>query len=58
MKNTPACSGTLILLFALTAAPFLNGCGDFWQAPTGSGGTTATTTTLTASTTTRWSARP
>ncbi len=44
-----ACSGRALSLLALAGAAFLTGCGDFWQAPSGS---TASTTTLTASPTT------
>ena len=47
MKDKLNSAGMIIMLLTLSATPFLAGCGDFWQAPSG-GGTTASTTTLTA----------
>ena len=46
MKNKVDCAGTVLLFLTLAVAPLLAGCGDFWQAPTGS---TVTTTTVAAS---------
>ena len=46
MKDKSISAGTILLLLTLAATPFLAGCGDFWQAPTG-GGSTASTTALT-----------
>jgi hypothetical protein len=40
-----------VLFIALLTAALLSGCGDFWQAPGGSTGTTASSTTLTAAST-------
>src|SRR5271157_2228456 len=48
MKDKSMSAGMILMLLMLAAAPFMAGCGDFWQAP-GSTGTTASTTTLTAS---------
>jgi ABC-type phosphate transport system substrate-binding protein len=48
----PIRSRTVPILLSCAAAVLLAGCGDFWQAPSGSSGTTASTTTLTASTST------
>ena len=48
MKDKSMSTGMILMLLTLAATPFLAGCGDFWQAPSGTG-TSATTTTLTAS---------
>src|ERR1700722_13350206 len=49
MMSRPGRSGWILLLLAVAVVPFLAGCGDFWQAPTG---TTVSTVTLMPSTTT------
>lgn len=45
MKSIAVRSATGMMLLALAATPCLTGCGDFWQAPTGSGTSTSTGTT-------------
>jgi hypothetical protein len=48
MKDKSMSAGTILMLLTLAATLFLAGCGDFWEAPNGKTGTTASTTTLTA----------
>jgi hypothetical protein len=50
VKQKPFSRRKAVFLIALVTAPLLSGCGDFWQAPGGSTGTTASSTTLTAGT--------
>jgi hypothetical protein len=47
MKDKPMSAGIILMMLMLAGAPLLAGCGDFWEAPAGKTGTTATTTALT-----------
>ncbi len=48
MKDKSMSAGTILMPLTLAVTLLLAGCGDFWEAPSGNTGTTASTTTLTA----------